>query len=830
PEGENLLNKTNIYVGWLVAGQYYIEFKNKIKNSDFVFQVKDVSQFETLDKNITRQVELSSQAAVYHFSMDEEHDYSISTSQYSEDYNFKILSIDGFTLFDGKLSNYNFYLNRKDLIDDYILIIEPNNNVNSELNFRLSSFPKKVEVNDSTVMDFINLSSTREQEFEINIDADGLYFFDLTSTGSLNFRFDERNFYQTIESQNTEETNYQALSFALTKGKHKVYLTALDNNDVRAKLNIQSVAKIPVLEKVGSEFIVPTLEANQTSWLKLATGSYEEFKLNYINNPNVTIQIFNENGELYKSFDNDFTLNVEDNLDYLYFSIHNKFSNEVSGLKFGLEPKYQHIDINQELHFNSLSSDVEPFFSFDIVNDGFITIEFLSKNYQSFKVIDTHGEVYSGAAEYINDTSGLAYQTLWLQSGKYKLEFELTNTIENSSINDFYLNISDDSQAQLINLNQDTEVDLIGSSTYQVYEFNVSNSKSYSIKLLNDVSNIQFRLLTMDGTEWFSGQLTSESTDLGPVVFSQKYKLVIWSAADQNLVNPIVLLEETGNLNNSISVISKKMVESDQELILDGQVDVNQDFQIVILEIKQDGLYFLNQLQQGNLLNWSLLGPRVQYNSINSLDGLYLRRGVYFLAIANSNHEALNYKFSIFSSISIENELLKDGSININSLAKNESVFYKLSVGLDEELLFKTLNGFSGLKVDLWTDNGDYIGSYNNIENAFEIFLKQRELSSLIYLSINNISSDTIKDINFSVVNKRPYIDIYRNNIIDYKDLYNGIEFEFNIDEKNLFSFNIEQNLGVSYQFFKLINGVECAIDSLRDLSNKLYLFETGSY
>ncbi|WP_347016213.1 hypothetical protein H2788_11675 [Acinetobacter seifertii] len=124
----------------MVAGQYYIEFKKKIKNSNFIFQVRDVSQFETLDKNITRQVELSSQAAVYHFSMDEEHDYSISASQYSEDYNFKILSIDGFTLFDGKLSNYNFYLNRKDLIDDYILIIESTNNKNSELNFRLSSF------------------------------------------------------------------------------------------------------------------------------------------------------------------------------------------------------------------------------------------------------------------------------------------------------------------------------------------------------------------------------------------------------------------------------------------------------------------------------------------------------------------------------------------------------------------------------------------------------------------------------------------------------------------------------------------------------------------
>ncbi|WP_347016210.1 hypothetical protein H2788_11660 [Acinetobacter seifertii] len=81
--------------------------------------------------------------------------------------------------------------------------------------------------------------------------------------------------------------------------------------------------------------------------------------------------------------------------------------------------------------------------------------------------------------------------------------------------------------------------------------------------------------------------------------------MVIWSAADQNLVNPIVLLEETENLNNSISVTSKKTVEPDQELIWDGQVDVNQDFQIVTLEIKQDGLYFLNQLQQGNLLNWS---------------------------------------------------------------------------------------------------------------------------------------------------------------------------------------------------------------------------------
>ncbi|WP_347016211.1 hypothetical protein H2788_11665 [Acinetobacter seifertii] len=166
-----------------------------------------------------------------------------------------------------------------------------------------------------------------------------------------------------------------------------------------------------------------------------------------------------------------------------------------------------------------MSSDVEPFFSFDIVNDGFITIEFLSKNYQSFKLIDNHGEVYSGAAEYVNNISGIAYQTLWLQAGKYKLEFELTNTVENSSINDFYLNISDDSQTQLINLNQNTEVDLIGSGAYQVYEFNVSNSKSYSIKLLNDVSNIQFRLLTMDGVEWFSGQLASESTDLGPVVF-----------------------------------------------------------------------------------------------------------------------------------------------------------------------------------------------------------------------------------------------------------------------------------------------------------------------
>ncbi|WP_167370367.1 CARDB domain-containing protein [Acinetobacter genomosp. 33YU] len=830
PEGENLLNKTNIYTGWLVAGQYYIEFKNKIKNSNFIFQIRDVSQFETLDKNITRQVELSSQAAVYHFSMDEEHDYSISASQYSEDYNFKILSIDGFTLFDGKLSNYNFNLNRKDLIDDYILIIESTNNKNSELNFRLSSFPKKVEINDSTVMDFVNLSSTRDQEFEINVDADGLYFFDLTYTGSLNFRFDERSFYQTIGSQSSEETNYQALSFALTKGKHKVYLTALDNNDVRAKLNIQSVANIPVLEKVGSELIVPTLEANQISWLKLATDSYADFKLNYINNPNITIQIFNENGELYKSFDNDFTLNAEDNLDYLYFSIHNKSNNEVSGLTFGLEPKYQHIDINQELHFNSLSSDVEPFFSFDIVNDGFITIEFLSKNYQSFKVIDSHGEVYSGAAEYVNNISGMAYQTLWLQSGQYKLEFELTNTVENSSINDFYLNIADDSQTQLINLNQNTEVDLIGSSAYQVYEFNVSNSKSYSIKLLNDVSNIQFRLLTMDGVEWFSGQLASESTDLGPVVFSQKYKLVIWSAADQNLVNPIVLLEETENLNNSISVTSKKMVEPDQELILDGQIDVNQDFQIITLEIKQDGLYFLNQLQQGNLLNWSLLGPRVQYNSINSLDGLYLRRGVYFLAIANSNHEAVNYKFSIFSSMSIENELLKDNSTNINSLAKNESVFYKLSVGLDEELLFKTLNSFSGLKVDLWTDNGGYIGSYINIESVFDIVLKQKQLSSAIYLSVTNISSDTIKDINFTVVDKRPHIDIYRNNIIDYKDLYNGIEFDFNIDEKNLFSFNIEQNIGVSYQFFKLVNGVECTVSSLADSRNKLYLFEEGNY
>ncbi|WP_151794382.1 LEPR-XLL domain-containing protein, partial [Acinetobacter nosocomialis] len=824
PEGENLLNQTNIYAGWLVAGQYYIEFKNKIKNSNFIFQVRDVSQFENLDKNITRQVELSSQAAVYHFSMDEEHDYSISANQYSEDYNFKILSIDGFTLFDGKISNYNFYLNRKDLIDDYILIIESTNNKNSELNFRLSSFPKKVEINDSTVMDFVNLSSTRDQEFEINVDADGLYFFDLTYTGSLNFGFDERSFYQTIGSQNSEETNYQALSFALTKGKHKVYLTALDNNDVRAKLNIQSVANIPVLEKVGSELIVPTLEANQISWLKLATGSYEDFRLNYINNPNVTIQIFNQNGELYKSFDNDFTLNVEDNLDYVYFSIHNKSSNEVSALKFGLEPKYQYIDINQELHFNSLSSDVEPLFSFDIVNDGFITIEFLSKNYQSFKVIDTHGEVYSGAAEYVNNISGMAYQTLWLQSGKYKLEFELTNTVENSSINDFYLNISDNSQTQLINLNQNTEVDLISSGAYQVYEFNVSNSKSYSIKLLNDVSNIQFRLLTMDGTEWFSGQLTSESTDLGPVVFSQKYKLVIWSAADQNLVNPIVLLEETENLNNSISVTSKKMVEPDQELILNGQIDVNQDFQIVTLEINQDGLYFLNQLQQGNLLNWSLLGPRIQYNSINSLDGLYLRRGVYFLAIANNNHEALNYKFSIFSSISVENELLKNSSININSLAKNESVFYKLSVGLEEELSFKTFNSFSGLKVDLWTDNGDYIGSYNNIENAFDIIIKQKQLSRLICLSITNISSDTIRDINFTVVNKRPHIDIYRDNLIDYKDLYNGIEFEFNIDEENLFSFNIEQNLGASYQFFKLVNGAERAIDS------RVNLFGAGNY
>ncbi|WP_347016209.1 hypothetical protein H2788_11655 [Acinetobacter seifertii] len=173
---------------------------------------------------------------------------------------------------------------------------------------------------------------------------------------------------------------------------------------------------------------------------------------------------------------------------------------------------------------------------------------------------------------------------------------------------------------------------------------------------------------------------------------------------------------------------------------------------------------------------------------------------------------------------------MKDNSVSINSLNKNESVFYKLSVGLDEELSFKTPNVFSGLKVDLWTDNGDYIGSYINIGSVFDIILKQKQLSSAIYLSITNISSDTIKDINFTVVNKRLYIDIYRNNLINYKDLYDGIEFEFNIDEKNLFSFNIEQNIGVLYQFFKLVNGVECAVDSLRDSSNKLYLFEEGNY
>lgn len=101
----------------------------------------------------------------------------------------------------------------------------------------------------------------------------------------------------------------------------------------------------------------------------------------------------------------------------------------------------------------------------------------------------------------------------------------------------------------------------------------------------------------------------------------------------------------------------------------------------------------------------------------------------------------------------------------------------------------------------MWTDNGDYIGSYINIGSVFDIILKQKQLSSAIYLSITNISSDTIKDINFTVVNKRLYIDIYRNNLINYKDLYDGIEFEFNIDEKNLFSFNIEQNIGVLYQF-----------------------------
>lgn len=59
PQGEIFSNDDSKVSGqWLVAGQYFIEFKNKIKNTDFKFKIRNIDQYTTLDENVLTNIDL----------------------------------------------------------------------------------------------------------------------------------------------------------------------------------------------------------------------------------------------------------------------------------------------------------------------------------------------------------------------------------------------------------------------------------------------------------------------------------------------------------------------------------------------------------------------------------------------------------------------------------------------------------------------------------------------------------------------------------------------------------------------------------------------------
>lgn len=202
--------------------------------------------------------------------MDDNYNYSINIDQNFTEPKFRILSKDGFEIVSGSLTTDKIYLSKKDLIDDYILILESNEGGNAQLNLKLNSVEKVIKMNVPNSLDYSFIGPYQNQVVEFNIDQAGLYFFDFTYSDGVWWTFEgknnnegsnnnggeaARNLNQVYESASNQTTSYY-----LNKGIHRLILRSEWNVESAIRIHAEAANDIVELDQIGSDWVIPRLQ------------------------------------------------------------------------------------------------------------------------------------------------------------------------------------------------------------------------------------------------------------------------------------------------------------------------------------------------------------------------------------------------------------------------------------------------------------------------------------------------------------------------------------------------------------------------------------------